>query len=609
MAISEKRVCQNCQSEFAIDTSDFLFYEKIKVPAPTWCPECRLKRRMAFRNERMLYKRKDAFGNDIISIYSPEKKLTVYDQKYWWSDKWNPLDYGCDYDFSQPFFRQFRMLRDKFPLIALSNTNAINSEYCNVAMDSKDCYLISASGFIENTMYSNRILYVKDSMDLYTVIESQLCYDDLFCEKAYRLFFSNDCGNCTDSFFLYDCKNCSNCFGCVNLRNKSYCIFNQQYSKEEYLKKIEKFDLGRYSNLLKFRALFREELKKSIHRYASIQRSVDVTGDHIENSKNCHFCFDIAQGAEDCKFLEWAGVQLKDSYDAGPGAGLGSLMYEVFDSGDRQSYHLISTSVVYGSYNVFYSFNCHNSSNLFGCIGLRNKSYCILNKQYPKEEYEKLLPRLIEQMDSLPYIDKKGRIYKYGEFFPPELSPFAYNETIAQEYFLLTKEEAEKQGYGWKEPEERNYKITMTADQLPDRIKDVEDSMLDEIIECASNAGARKGLTLEQEAAGCTTAFKIIPQELQFYRKMNLPLPRFCPNCRHYQRIKQRNPLKLWHRKCQCAGSTSSSRAGENQEIIYQNAVKHFHGSNHCPNEFETSYAPDRPEIVYCEACYNAEVV
>jgi hypothetical protein len=29
---------------------------------------------------------------------------------------------------------------------------------------------------------------------------------------------------------------------------------------------------------------------------------------------------------------------------------------------------------------------------------LKNKSYCILNKQYTKEEYEKLVSKIIEKM-------------------------------------------------------------------------------------------------------------------------------------------------------------------------------------------------------------------
>ena len=236
--------------------------------------------------------------------------------------------------------------------------------------------------------------------------------------------------------------------------------------------------------------------------------------------------------------------------------------------------------VSWGNHDVTYVDNCHDSSNLFGCEGIRNKQYCILNKQYTKEEYEKLMPKIIEHMNDMPYVDTKGRTYKFGEFFPVELSPSAYNETIAEEYFPLTKEKAVSQGYTWKDPEEKNYKITISAENIPSYIKDVSDRILEEIMECA-----HKGKCNEQ----CTEAFKIITDELTFYRRMNLPLPRLCPNCRHYQRLKQRNPLKLWHRTCMCE-------------------KKHAHHTGNCEIEFETSYAPDRPEIVYCEKCYQQEV-
>jgi hypothetical protein len=201
-------------------------------------------------------------------------------------------------------------------------------------------------------------------------------------------------------------------------------------------------------------------------------------------------------------------------------------------------------------------------------------------------------------MSEKPYMDAKGRVYKYGEFFPPELSPFAYNETIAQEYFPLTKEQAINQGYRWKDREERNYEIQIQNNQLSDHIKDVKDDLINKVIECGHKRECN-----EQ----CTTAFKIIGDELQFYRKMNLPLPRLCPNCRHYQRLKQRNPLKLWHRRCQCNGAMSSQQLATGYQ--YQNTIAHFHGNDPCLNEFETSYSPERPEIVYCEQCYNAEVV
>src|SRR3989344_554759 len=52
---SEIKQCQNCKKSFTIEPEDFAFYEKMKVPAPTWCPECRLQRRLSFLNFIYLY--------------------------------------------------------------------------------------------------------------------------------------------------------------------------------------------------------------------------------------------------------------------------------------------------------------------------------------------------------------------------------------------------------------------------------------------------------------------------------------------------------------------------------------------------------------------------
>ena len=175
-------------------------------------------------------------------------------------------------------------------------------------------------------------------------------------------------------------------------------------------------------------------------------------------------------------------------------------------------------------------------------------------------------------MNSMPYTDKKGRVYKYGEFFPAEMSPLAYNQTLAYDFFPLTKEEAEEQGLAWHEPKNKEFTATRFGVELPDDIKDVDDSILKEVINCAHEGKC------DHE---CVGVFRITSQELQFYRKLNIPLPQICQNCRHYSRFAWRNPPKLWHRKCMKSG---------------------------CANEFETSYAPDRSEIVYCEQCYNAEV-
>ncbi|MCX6723275.1 MAG: hypothetical protein NT094_04420, partial [Candidatus Staskawiczbacteria bacterium] len=204
-----------------------------------------------------------------------------------------------------------------------------------------------------------------------------------------------------------------------------------------------------------------------------------------------------------------------------------------------------------------------------------------------------LVPKIIAHMDQMPFTDKKGRIYKYGEFFPAELASFAYNETLAFSDFPLTKEEAIAEGYRWKDPEEKDYKITLESELIPDNIKDITDEIMNETLSCA-----HKGECSDR----CTGAFKITKAELDFYRANNLPIPKLCHNCRHVKRVKNQSGLKLWHRKCACAGNKSENG-------LYQNQVKHFHGEDECQNEFETPYAPDGSEIVYCESCYQNEVI
>lgn len=201
-----------------------------------------------------------------------------------------------------------------------------------------------------------------------------------------------------------------------------------------------------------------------------------------------------------------------------------------------------------GSTNVTYCDLCLYSTDCFGCVGLRRKKYCILNKQYTKEEYEKLVPQIIGHMK------KTG---EFGEFFPMSMSPFAYNDSVASEYYPLSKEEVQAKGLKWREPDAKEA-VSQTY-SVPDDIKDVTDAVLSETLGCET----------------CGKGFKIIPQELQFYREMKLPIPRSCWICRHWER-----------------------RALKNPRIVRQR------GCTNCGAQIFSTYAPERSEPVYCEKCY-----
>jgi hypothetical protein len=565
---SESKICQNCHQSFLIELDDFSFYEKIKVPPPTFCPECRLQRRFAWRNEGVFRKEIcNLCKKNIITNNSLFNKFPIYCTDCWFSDNWDALSFGREYDFSKSFFEQWKLLMNESPNINLWGLGNINSTYANYTGYSKNIYFSNAT-HCEDIMYSRLIDKSKNCVDCYYVTNSEFSYENFNTRKIYRSSFLNNCTDCIDSHFLYDCKNCNNCFMSFGLRNKSYYINNIQYEKDEYIKIVNNFNLGSFLFMNERKDEFYNLIKTKIHKYSNIINSVNVTGDNIVNSKNAHNCFMVEKG-ENIKYCWRMFGGLKDCFDISGGLS-NELCYESSLAAD-EGYLSLFFSHSKGNKNSQLIHLCINCSNVFGCISLRNKQYCILNKQYTKEEYEELVPKIIKHMSEVPYIDYIGRSYVYGEFFPSELSPFAYNETIAQEYYPLTKEQALEQGYRWKDKEERNYKIDIKSKDIPDKIIDVTDDITNKIIECSHKDCNHQ----------CTEAYKIIPEEYQFYKRMNLPLPRLCPNCRHYERLAQRNPLKLWHRRCMKEG---------------------------CNNEFETSYSPERPEIVYCERCYQNEV-
>ena len=159
-------------------------------------------------------------------------------------------------------------------------------------------------------------------------------------------------------------------------------------------------------------------------------------------------------------------------------------------------------------------------SNCFGCVAVRGAEYVILNKKYTKEEYLELLPKIKQHMQDMPYVDKKARVYGYGEFFPAEFASFGYNETTAPEVFPLTKEEALKEGFLWNEYVS-DTKHEFSDYEIPDDITNVEDDILQKILKC--------------EVTG--KAYRIIPAELSFYRHTGLPIPRTAPAERHDKRF------------------------------------------------------------------------
>lgn len=509
-----------------------------------------------------------------MTIYSPNKPLKVYCPSCWWGDKWDAKEFGRDFDFNKPFFPQFHELQLAVPRLALLGKNSVNSDYTNHSGDNKNCYICFGTFSGENDLYCTNMYGggTKDCMDCYRIRGGiELLYECVDCEQSYQCQYGWQLQGCNNCYYCFDMRGCSNCFFSFNLRNKQYHIFNTPYTKEAYQAEVKKFNLGSFAERQKMYDQWRDLMRdQALHRHAVIEKSNNVSGSQIINSKNTHNTFD-ADDMEDTKYGTLC-LGTKDSMDSYHYGITSELIYE--SHGLTRSSRALFTHLCYDDVGVEYCDMCQNSQHLFGCVGVKKGSYMIFNKQYSKEEYEELKKKIVDHM---------RQTKEYGEFFPPQLSPVCYNETQGMIYMPLSEAEVKKRGWLWQDQLPGTYgKETMKPESVPDAINDVKDSAISDVFACTA----------------CKRNFNVVQPELTLYRKESIPLPRLCPDCRYKRRIELRGPRQLWHRQCAC------------DYKVFSNTTKHnHHSAGRCPNEFETSYAPERKEVVYCEACYNAEVV
>lgn len=518
----ETRNCQNCKNDFTVEPDDFSFYSKIDVPPPTFCPECRRQRRMTWRNDFTFYNREcDATGEKIISLYSKEKNIKVYSVKYWWSDKWDPKSYGRDFDFSRSFFEQFAELQRDVPHLALINDNgigSINCEYTQNEAYAKDCYMVSMAWKNENCMYSYGVsgpnaVDVVDSMDIFA---SERIYQSIFLNQSYDCKFCYYSQNLISSSFCFDCRNLQNCFMCVGLRNGQYVYKNQQLTKEEYEQIVSSYKMNTSEGQEKAKKDFTEFKKDFNLNQPFMINCLDCTGGELLNSNNAKYCY-TARRLHNVKFFE-NGNDIKDGYDMLVG-GENELCYEgITPDNDHLA---LFTIFSYKCSDVAYTEECFGSKDLFGCVGLRQSQYCILNKQYSKKDYFDMKNKIIAHMIK----DKE-----WGEFFPSKYSHFGYNETIAQDNYPLVKDRALSQGFNWFDNIQFTKGLeTVDIKDIPDDINQVPDSITNEILKCE--------LTLRN--------YKITDQELKFYKKMQIPIPNKCFFARHQERINQKRERRF----------------------------------------------------------------
>ena len=553
-----KKQCVKCNTDFIVDSDEQGFYEKMKVPTPNVCPDCRFMMRLLWRNETSLYtgRKCDMCQKSIVTMYNPKSLYVVYCYECYRGDKWDPKDYAMDYDLNRPFFDQLKDLFIKTPKAQAYRTSGlgqnINSDYVNGAGGVKNCYFIFNTGLSEECMYDRGLKDCMDVVDSYFGTKMDQCYEVINGKQSSQTTYSKSVVGCVDSHFLLNCSGLTNCFGCVNLRNKANCFFNEQLTPEEYKNKIDEI-LGSYEKIQEIKNRFDQFVLDFPYRANNNIKTINSVGDYLSECKNVKDGFEITK-AEDCRYI-FSSKLIKDSCGTIGFGYYSELLLECVAVG--VSSNVIGSYAIDEGQNIQYSISCFpNNKDLFGCDSLQNSQYCILNKQYDKEEYEKIKEHIVKELTEKNL---------YGLMMPPELAPFAYNETIGQDNMPMTKEEVLSAGFRWEDDIQMTKgKESLEPAQIPDHIKDVNDNITKEILRCVD----------------CERNYKITEQELLFYRKMTIPIPRKCFYCRHKDRVFRRGPFKFFIRKC-----------------------------SHCGIDTHTNLTEKSAPIMYCEKCYQQEVI
>lgn len=527
------------------------------IPNPTQPAFESMIHRLAFVNRFNLYRRQcDGTQKPIVSVYSPDKPVTVYSRSHWESDNWDAASYGQPYDFNKTFAEQWDALNLAVPHIALWSTQTDNADYTHDVANVKDSYLIFDASEIEDSLYLYAMNQMTSCVDCAYGVQSELLYHCTYVENSYQSMVCAYSDHLSDCAFCYDCSNCKNCFGCVNLHSAQYCWFNEQLTQEEYEKRRAAF--WQQPDFMEQAAQQLETLKRSLpHRADQIKQSENCTGDDLAYCQNCLDSFDCVSSQD--------LIGCHDIVASSQALNSGNLIAGISGAYECQNVTAGAQNIAFcflcadGISNAYYSTECYSSDHIFGCVGLKHKKLSILNTSYTQHEYDALLPRIIGHMQETG---------EWGKFLPAWTSVFGYNESAAATFLPLTEKQAQNQGYNWSDydPPLPDFPKKLSAAQVAKipRAHKVKDDLTTWALTCTETG----------------KLYQIQAMELLFYRKFNLPLPTQHPKQRLLNLFEQKNPRKLREHAC----------------------VK-------CHTTVTTTYSEDAPYQLYCTTCYAQAVL
>lgn len=409
-------------------------------------------------------------------------------------------------DFSWDFSQDLKFLIKKFPKApsTIFYWWNENTEFADAVFGAKNAYLTFAVWlWAENVMYSFlTTMNVKNIFgSVYIKWWSENIYNSLSVSNSFNVFFSQHIQNCSNIWESSNLIGCQECIYCDNLINQSYCIENKTYEKDEYFKiKNEKLKDKKSIG------------KKSNKTQANNYNSTNVSWFGIIKSSNIEnwFFLDQISDSRNCIFIYGWEATCKSYYDCLECGNNSNDFYGV-NCAWTWSNNIYNSSWIWNSQNIYYSYDLDSCSYCLGCIWLKNKQFCILNKQYTKEERFEKANEIFAQMD------KDGTLWS---FFPASMNPFYFNDTAA--YLIddtFTKEEVTAEWY-LRRDEAIKVDVPTWADMI--ETKELNDyQWFDESWVWKINPEILKKVIKDEK----WNFYRIVPMELEFLQKHGLPLP------------------------------------------------------------------------------------
>ncbi|HSW47505.1 MAG TPA: hypothetical protein VLG67_00335 [Candidatus Saccharimonadales bacterium] len=278
----------------------------------------------------------------------------------------------------------------KRPVQVLNSQNCEMADYIYYGKDLVNCFDVSRTTGGTYLFDSHNCTNCADCDFTY---QTELAYECVDVWRSFNCNYLDYCQDMTDSDYSFDCRGCKNVFGCVHLNNKSFCIFNRQFTEEEYKEKVKYLRTLPPEKILAVVNEMRE--KHPLTQTHEHDNDNSGFGNYVYFCKNCYLCFDT-DNCENSGYLSDTTGD-KSTYDLAQSRDC-ELSYELSDSAD-----------IFNSDHIIFSKNCSESSYLFDCIDTKNsigcvrtqhKQYCILNRQFTKEEYERISSVLLADLKS-----------------------------------------------------------------------------------------------------------------------------------------------------------------------------------------------------------------